>query len=191
MHVDQLKFDAGEAAKLVRKYKEHRAWSTPVDDEILKIASLVEKGKAIIRGVGSVELAGLSDEKLPKLAIGRADDKDCFLHPRGGTGDFEMAGTQWVNGNTARSRVFRGRIEGLRRDRYDWKAMAPHIPPDVRPRRGIQNYTLVWEALWEKVPPIDPILARRIGNSDFFVVLATWDVTPVERFVLMSRIGRQ
>lgn len=190
MHVDRLKFDPAEASKLVRKYKEHKAWSTPVDDEILRVAQLVEKGKAIIRGVGSIELAGLNDDKLPKLAIGRADDAFCWLHPRV-RGEFTMAGASWTGGNFARSRRFEGTLEGLRADKVNWTAMAPHIPPDVRPKRGIQNYTLVWEALWVKRPPIDPILARRIGNSDFFVVLAQWDVTPVERFVLMSRIGRQ
>lgn len=190
MHVDQLKFDPGEAAKLVRKYKEHKAWSTPVDDEILKVASLIEKGKAIVRGVGSVEMAGLSDEKLPKLAIGRADDMTCFLRTYRGS-DFRMAGDSWTNGRTAKSRQFEGTIPGLRSDKGHWAALAPHIPPDVRPHRGIQNYTLIWEALWVKQPPIDPILARRIGNSDFFVVLAQWDLTPVERFVLQSRIGQQ
>ena len=189
MQVEQLKFSQADAAKLVRKYQEHRAWSTPVDEEILRVARAVEKGTVIIRGAGSVDAAGLNEAGLPKLAIARADEARCELECRS-SGRWRMCGSLHV-ARPAASRSFTGVLPGLNADRWQRAAQLPHIPPDVRPRRGIQNYTLLWEAEWQRLPPVDPILCRRIGNSDFFIVLAQWDLTPVERFVLTSRLGRQ
>ena len=194
MHVDMLKFDVNEAEKLFRKYQIHKHYQNPMDAEIERIAGLIVKGKAVIRGAGSVALAGLDEkEKLPKLAIGRADQPWCMLKTWHGGRAAMWSGLSWTNGNTARSRIFEFPPEtfpGLRIG-PDFKALTPHIPPDVRPKRGIENYTIVWEADWHYEPPVDPILCRRIGNSDFFIVLAQWDLSPIERFVMQNRMGRR
>lgn len=196
MLVDQLTFDPQDAAKLLRKYQEHKAYQKPIDAEIEKIAKLITSGKAIIRGIGSVVLAGLNEHKLPKLAIMRADQPWCHLTANANGSARMLSGIDYATGNTAAAKVFdfpENSFPGIDSSyhRGGWRAIAPHIPPDVRPHRGIENYTLLWEAEWRAVPPVDPILARRIGKSDFFIVLAQWDLTPIERFVMQSRIGRQ
>lgn len=193
MQVDQLTFDKAEAEKLLRKYREHKAYQKPIDAEIERIAKLVTSGKAVIRGIGSVTLAGLNEARLPKLAIMRADQPWChFKGSRDGSGTM-LSGLTFAYGNTTRARVFNfepGALPDVDSSKA-YRAMAPHMPPDVRPNRGLENYTLLWEAEWQWVPPVDPILARRIGNSDFFMVLAQWDLSPIERFVMQARIGRQ
>jgi hypothetical protein len=187
-----LQFDPVEAEKLHRKYKEHRAYSKPIDREIERLANLVAKGKQIIAGIGSVQQAGLK-EGLPALAIGRADTPWVMLRPTfERTGGVMLSGIEWNNGVTTRTKVFEFPADSwprLRNGRTFYRAMAPHIPPDIRPQRGIENYTLIWEATWEPVAPVDPILGRRIGKSDLYLVVAQWDLTPIERMVMNSRIA--
>lgn len=73
-------------------------------------------------------------------------------------------------------------------------ARVPPIPPEVRPRghrsavANLANYHVLWEAEWrqERAPvPRDPALLKHIGG-DLFVVMATWDLTDLERAVLAS-----
>jgi hypothetical protein len=74
-----------------------------------------------------------------------------------------------------------------------WSAMVPIVPPKHRPRRAssLDAYLVLWEVeAWEwsspPRPPYDPALLRRIGG-DIFAVLATWDLTDLERLVLQGR----
>ena len=196
MKVDQLVLSQGEAVKLMHRYQTHKHYAKPdqIDMEVERIAKLIAKGKVVVRGAGSVIGSGLDeDTHLPKLAIARADSPWCRLNPNKDGGAEMLSGIDWANGNTSRDRVFRfdaGSFPFLAAGKWGQKAIMPHIPPDIRPRRGIENYHVIWEAIWEKVPPVDPILCRRIGKSDFFLVLAQWDLTEVERAVMQSRIGR-
>jgi hypothetical protein len=46
---------------------------------------------------------------------------------------------------------------------------------------------VLWEVeRWELVPPTDPALIRHI-RGDLWAVLATWDLTEIERHVLAQR----
>lgn len=195
MQVDKLAFDRGEAEKLLRKYKEHKNWSSPLDAEIAKIAEYVSKGKVIVRGIGSVVLAGANAEGLPKLAIMRADQAMCYL-------DYHHSGRavmhnreRFLTGHIADSLRFEFAAGALPAEMVHigkrYGAVVPHIPPDIRPKRGVQNYTILWEAVWKPDPPVDPILMRRIGKTDFYMVCATWDLSPIERFVMKSAMDRR
>ena len=196
MHVDQLKISKEEATKLWQRYQTHKHYEkrNPLDAEIEHIANLIAKGKMIIRGKASIVGAGLNEDKMPKLAIARADSTFCRLHPSANGSATMLSGLEWSQGNTARSRMFRfepGSFPGIHTSKFDYKAVMPHIPPDIRPKRGLANYHVVWEAKWEPVPPVDPILMRQIGKSDFYLVLGQWDLTDVERAVMQSRMGVQ
>lgn len=50
------------------------------------------------------------------------------------------------------------------------------------------KYHILWEAEWAPIPPRDPMLLRRIGEADLWVVVAHWDLTEVERAALATRI---
>jgi hypothetical protein len=69
------------------------------------------------------------------------------------------------------------------------EAITPLIPVDIRPKRGIENYHVLFEAVWRPVPPVDPMLLRRIGEADLWVVCAAWELTDIERAVLASRVS--
>jgi hypothetical protein len=52
----------------------------------------------------------------------------------------------------------------------------------------MQNYHVLFEAVWSKAPPSDPFLLRRLGKGDLWLVLAMWDLTEVERAALAARL---
>jgi len=65
----------------------------------------------------------------------------------------------------------------------------PLIPVHLRPKRGLANYHILWEAEWRRLPPVDPLLIRRLGKGDLWVVVAAWDLTEVERAAIAARMS--
>ncbi len=63
----------------------------------------------------------------------------------------------------------------------------PIIPVHLRPKRGLVNYHILWEAEWTKTYPADPYLLRRFGG-DAWLVVAGWELTDVERAVMSQRV---
>ena len=70
-------------------------------------------------------------------------------------------------------------------------AQVPIIPLHLRPKRGIENYHVLWEAEWRPIPARDPYLLRRIGKADLWLVVAQWDLTEVEKAALSTRVEVQ
>ncbi len=61
--------------------------------------------------------------------------------------------------------------------------MVPLIPPALRPSTDFRNFHILWEAEWQRVAPKDPALLKHVGGH-LYAVLATWDLTELERAVL-------
>lgn len=79
MRVETVTVDPNEARKLYRKYKEHRAYSEPIDWEVQRTYQLLAQGNVIIRAIESVKLAGLDERGLPKLALAPATAAACHI----------------------------------------------------------------------------------------------------------------
>ncbi len=193
MQVPHVKMNRNKAYKLYKAYKTHQSYEHPEDYEIMRAYQLIAQGKVIIQAMAAIKNAGLNDEGLPYLAIARADAKECALElNRWGGGFF---GTHDYSRQNSRTRIefpnsFFPGDENNRRNTWNTKATIPLIPPQHRPKRGLENYHILWEAEWEKIAPEDPYLLRRIGNTgDMWIVLAAWDLTPVERAAMQSRIN--
>jgi hypothetical protein len=58
----------------------------------------------------------------------------------------------------------------------------------LRPKRGLANYHILFEAEWSFVAPKDPLLLRRAGKGDLWIVCAAWELTEIERAALTARI---
>jgi len=195
MKVEALQqVDPGKARELWQKYQTHRAYQTPADAEIAAIYKRIAQGKTVIRALESIRVAGLNAEGLPKLAICRADMQECWFradpgNPGGGACRFGERSP----GHRSRKTIHMDwpgitrKIDPNDRYRWEWCATVPLIPVDVRPRRGIENYHILWEAEWTKRYPVDPYLLRRIGG-DAWLVVAGWDLTDVERAVMSQRV---
>lgn len=196
MDTVRVTVDQAEARRLYRKYKEHRAYSQPIDWEIQRAYQLLAQGNVVIRAIESVKLAGLHAEGpnvgLPKLALCRADATTCFYHSeQNGAGIFRMS-NGWGEGHHVRRRtVLPQGTFPTQRERNRWsaaEARLPLIPVHLRPRRALESYHILWEAEWTKIPPRDPYLLRRIGKADLWLVVAHWDLTEVERGALATRV---
>lgn len=204
MEAAKLTVDRKEALALYRKYKEHQAYSEPVDWEIQRTYQLLAQGKVVIKAIESVRLGGLNEKGLPKLALGPATAKACHIR-RYINGAMVMGpDDNWWRSNSER-RQYRFAEETFafpretfgtyvsdgktyRHGRSEHRAMTPIVPIHLRPRRGLENYHILWEAEWERVVPKDPYLLRRIGKGDLWLVVAHWDLTEVERAALATRV---
>jgi hypothetical protein len=83
--------------------------------------------------------------------------------------------------------MFRMDWPDMRNSNGTHEAIVPIIPVHLRPKRGLANYHILWEAEWTKRYPVDPYLLRRLGG-DAWLVVAAWDLTDVERAVMSSRL---
>jgi hypothetical protein len=186
-----------EAKSLWREYHAHKATATEMDREIARMYHAIGRGEVVIDAFQAVIDAGTNDQGFPKLALCRADSKKCALEMwRNGRAkmkaDYTFHGRknarvgttiEFRAGSFPRSNAPGEPWEVLRRA----EALVPFIPPKHRPST-LFDYDILWEAEWKKRPPVDPVLLRRIGKSRAWVVVAAWDLTPVERAAMAARI---
>lgn len=74
-----------------------------------------------------------------------------------------------------------------------WSAMVPIVPPKHRPAKSstLASFLVLWEVddwRWHAVPrpPGDPALLKHLAG-DLYLVVATWDLTELEKLVLSGR----
>lgn len=195
MEVSTVSISSTDAYREWRRYQSHRlnqGVAVEADREIERIYKLIASGKKVIRALDSIVKAGVNSEGLPKLAIVRAVQDKCFLYVRH-DGGMIMSARESVRSREAREMRFdfpAGTVPGRSwQQKQHFQAIVPHIPPHIRPARGLANYHILWEAEWSKVVPVDPMLLRRIGTKgDTWLVCGAWDLTEVERAVLAGRL---
>jgi hypothetical protein len=189
MHHVPVTISREAARDLWRAYQKHRHYSQPIDREIMHAYQKLAQGRLVIKALESVATAGVDQYGMPNLAIARADAKVC-LCTRRDDGAATMTTSRAPRRRNTNSGLFfdfpRGTFSG-----GGWRnaeALVPVAPLHLRPKRGMQNYHVLWEADWKKAPPSDPFLLRRLGQGDLWVVLAMWDLTDVEKAALAARL---
>lgn len=189
MQVEKIVLDREQARELYRQYKKHQHYSEPLDHEIRRAYQLIAQGRMVIRAIESIRAAGLNEQGFPKLAMIRADAQTCFWNPawRGGGGTFKMF-DRWGSDHWRRRNVTVPNWPAVPDRAKNGKAIVPIVPVHLRPKRAIENYHILWEADWQAVPR-DPMLLRRIGRGDMWLVVAAWDLTEVERAALATRLS--
>lgn len=208
MNVASIALDKVQARELYRKYKTHQHYETDLDREVKRTYQLIAQGKVIIQAIEAIKLAGLDAKGLPKLALANATAAACVIR-RFRNGSMRMASehpSARLGGWPKERPVVTYHDETFVFDRdtfpivqreggkvwraslTDHRSATPVIPIHLRPKRGLQNYHILWEAQWEPVPTLDPYLLRRIGKADLWLVCAAWDLTDVERAAMATRI---
>lgn len=189
MEALKVEVSAEHARQCLREYQLHRDRATPIDDEIARTYRLISQGKVVIQALESIRAAGLDATNKPKLAIARADAKRCrYQGWQDGRVNFRNPDKGW----TARTCHFEfppGSFPGCDTKWSDeYHSIVPMIPLKFRPETSLEKYHILWEAEWSRVVPVDPMLLRRLGKGDLWLVVAAWDLTPVERAALAARV---
>jgi hypothetical protein len=202
MQTLSVDLDRHKARSLFREYRKHLHWSAPIDRECMRAYQHLALGRLVIQALESVKAAGVkvegADFGLPELALCRADAVSCVA-------TINHDGSAVMSADDARPRHRRrdwtpinsrsilswpaGSFPVLP-DRRRWRATAlvPIPPLHLRPKRGLANYHILWEPIWSPAPPSDPLLLRRIGQGDLWLVCAQWDLTAVEKAALATRV---
>lgn len=202
METATVAFDRSEARALFREYKKHLHWSAPIDHEIRRTYQFIAQGRVVIRALESVKAAGVYTEGegvgFPKLALTRADATSvtCTMGWQGSctmTPDDARSRMRWRDGAQLNWRNVMSWSDGtfprnpsVKRSRA--VALVPSAPLHLRPKRGLPNYHILFEAEWTRQPPGDPMLLRRIGRGDLWLVVASWNLTVLEKAALATRL---
>jgi len=164
--------------------------------QLFGIYSHLRHGGKIVDIPLSFSKTGLREEiDLPKLAIIPVGAKYCYLYKRrNGGAIFSSERKSWqiyAKGNDVEVPPDTFRWKAL--DNQRWKTLAPIVPPRVHVEIAVrlipENYHILYEVeTWSvSTPPRDPILGKML-TKNLFGVLATWDLTELERKVIAGRV---
>lgn len=193
MNLSTLEVPVEEAKAKVTEYRDLLLTERTAENEALARAyRAATLGKPMIRLTETILAGGLHDDGRPRLAACRATAIRCWVH---------MASDRIVFTDSDKARAWRltsaigdhhlairrPQEEGSFRWVRDASTMVPNIPPAARRHLGrnrLGGCHVLWEVeKWEPVPPVDPALIRNVAG-DLWIVLATWDLTELERAVL-------
>lgn len=184
------KTHAKEAAELARGYRALAKGATLIDlRKCLEAGGLVDVQveRTGYRYVDGKDVWGtwVTKAQLPALACIRADQTECRVRYDSQSRAVTFSALQWPRrGDNIAVRV-ECDLAVLNSDGARWLARVPTVPPRFMPPHHLRNYHILWEAEWTGEVSIDPALLKRVAG-DVFVVLATWDLTPLEAAVLRS-----
>lgn len=149
-------------------------------------------GKRVLSATETIRAGGFNADRTPKLALCRADADRCALTVDAeGTVGMRMSDVSRYGRAAAGKRFHFGhlapRVAWNAEDRFvEATAIVPIVPPQLRPVHALDVYHILWEAEWSiRRAPKDPALLKHIAG-DLFVVLVTWDLTELERAVLLG-----
>lgn len=175
---------------------------TSEDRSIAIALRAAKRGHPLIMLSECIRAGGTFEDGLPRLAVVRCGATTVRVDAEWSTRDLVYTSDPdprpWrdsrhnrralVNERTVRVRDV---VDPDRRPRSGGTTVVPLIPPRHRPnRRRAHLFHLLWEVdSWTPAPPVDPALIHHI-RGDLWAVLATWDLTELERAVLSGRVTR-
>jgi hypothetical protein len=171
----------------------YRAYRTAVkaDKATRDDLMLYRAYRALVRGQKLIDInaaigaGGIDAKGRPRLAICRADAATVNMYVWGDGAKFTSA---WRRRAASDVRVPLTAFPSPPRIGASGSAKLPSIPPQYRPDPAtLRDHHLLWEAEWLPVPPGDPMLLKHV-DGPFYVVLAAWDLTPLEQAVMRLRL---
>jgi hypothetical protein len=168
--------------------------ATRDDKMLLRGLRAVLRGQKVIDVNLAIGTGGRDMWGRPRLAIGRADWPFVQLHGR--VEGFQFSSRTGTWGRPPRGEVvvpetsFAPVPADVRRAMQiqTARAQTPSIPPQFRPADGtLADHHLLFEAVWQPAPTRDPLLLKHI-DGPFYVVLAAWDLTPLEQAILRMKL---
>ena len=181
-----------------------------IRQDLKKVYGHLRHGKKIVDIYETFSKVGINENRNPRLAICRADAKTCYCHKqnngeaifsvdRGVTVARKSKLDVWLPEGTFK---FLDDPQKSTSDPHwmswgnrDIKTLVPIIPTKILVKEVkvlLRNFHILWEVelgAWKiSRPPRDPILLRQL-TPNLYGVLATWNLTKLERAVIRGRIG--
>lgn len=160
----------------------------------------MSQGKQLLHLRDTLRAGGLDDRGFPRLAVTRADYTHVRCEVREREGQFVLHHTdERLEGRPSAWHRCRKVCKSFSLDGMETpqvvsfkayssrEAVVPIVPAPLRPKHHLRNYHILWEAEWGPVVPKDPALLKQL-HGDLYVVLAVWDLTPLEQAVLGGRL---
>lgn len=196
MDLATLEITPEQAAERLKEYEAQLAEERTAEDDAIRAGyRAAARGLPVIQLPRVIATGGWFTNGLPRLAVVRANATECFVRVRRRQDSQVNVVFADRDDDRGRARVGAYRVEvsvdaGSAAPRY-WESgrtVVPSIPPGVRPRRHrLRGFHILWEVeQWDPTPPVDPALIRHI-RGDLWSVVATWDLTELERAVLAGR----
>lgn len=136
-----------------------------------------------------MQAGGLGEDQRPRLAIARADWLEVHVERTWRLGQESVVfnkrilrGQRSINQDNG-VRIPRNLFSGTLSIQSGY-ALVPVIPIEKLPVDSLENYWILWEAIWKNEPPHDPYLLKRIDNSLMFVVIDSWELTDLEKMIM-------
>lgn len=218
MEVEQLAIPKKKAEEeyesLKAMFKSAHSYRTQdqVYTDLRRVYGHMRHGKKIIDIFDAFKQSGTMEGN-PRLAIIRADAKLCYFEKKSdGAGTFSSndlndwhqhhnkttdiklpPGTYTFIANDP-TKPLSAYVNGWNTNIKDrnLQTIVPIIPAEIliaEIKYNLSNYYILWEVeKWKPVPPKDPMLLKRL-TPNLFGVLATWNLTPLERAVIRGRIA--
>jgi hypothetical protein len=199
MDLATIEIDPSEAKERLAEYEKLIVNErTAEDDAIAAGYRAAARGLPIIQLSKCFEIAGTFENGFPRLAVARADSKRVAVtaRPDGFTFHTDIVdrfSRPWINGNEDARHALVGdhHVRVPYASDGSWKrgvTVVPLVPIRHRPRmRRLHGFHILWEVTkWDPTPPLDPALLKHI-RGDLWAVMATWDLTELERAVLSAR----
>lgn len=193
MNVSTMRMPRAQAVRMLREYRRQIQRKTSAELEaVAEGLRHMARGRAVLALSEVIRAGGQHPNRLPKLAICRADMNavDFRWHSWNRTASYTAV--RKVSGGRPRRmsvEVDMGGLPGIPDGTVRGRAMTPLVPPaalrDAHTSVGaLGRYFVLWEVeTWEPLPPKDPYLLSHLGG-DLYVVLAEWELTDLERAVI-------
>lgn len=209
MNLATIDMPIEEAQRAFEEYRDAvRERHDDEDEAIMRGYRVLAKGQQVLNlrkmlkagGVTRLDLPRPFDRQgriavtVPRLAVARANRTTVWTNgvDKRGRCTMQTKRDPHVNNNFDVMRFADGTFDPGTRDE-GWhnpriRAVVPNVPPRLRPRAGLGNFHILFEAEWDidPEPPVDPALLRHI-SGDLYAVVAVWDLTELERAVLAGR----
>jgi hypothetical protein len=191
MNVELIRSSCFEAST---KYREYRAAMKRTGmkylDELRRAHLELKRGHAIVDIFAAFKQAGCNAQGDPRLAIAPADFKVIdFRKQNLGAGTIGHRSTRRAQIVFPPNTFLAWAQENNTWDmpRREISTRVPIVPAAHLPERPLEDFYLLWEVeRWDAVPA-DPYLLKRI-NRNLFAVVASWDLTPLERALINGRL---
>ncbi len=206
MNITTIELDKETATQKYKEYLEiNKKQKSKEYSAARRAYRALSKGFKVIDIYAAFEKTGVKPDGNPKLAIVRADAKEAYFTKQGnGAGRFGRNNPlEWHYRPTQDDvllpiATFKDwelidvtKSHGRWDNTYKQENIVtnvPFIPAHIAPQAKLENYYILFEVdQWKSTAKVkDPYLLQRL-NANTFIVLAEWDVSPVEASIMRGQ----